>query len=145
MGRVFLDTNILVYADDLAAGEKRRKAQEILHQTISDGVAVLSTQVLQEFFVVATRKLCVDAAIVKQKLELLARLDVVVVDKELILEAIDLHRLNQISFWDALIVRCAAAAGCDTLLTEDLSAGQVLSGVRIENPFADLPDPTASP
>ncbi|MBV9947130.1 MAG: hypothetical protein JOZ69_09805, partial [Myxococcales bacterium] len=51
---------------------------------------------------------------------------------ERVLGAIDLHRLNSISFWDALIVRCASAAGCATVLTEDLNAGQVIDGVRIE-------------
>jgi predicted nucleic acid-binding protein len=63
----------------------------------------------------------------------------VIVRPELILGAIDLHRLHPLSVWDALIVASASAASCATLLTEDLGAGDVIAGVRIENPFAAAP------
>lgn len=134
-GRFFLDTNILVYADDLDAGEKRERARRILREALSSHAGVVSTQVLQEFFVIATRKLGVDAAIARRKVELLSRLDLVLVRLDLILGAIDLHRLHQLSFWDALVVKCASAAGCSRLIAEDLQHGQVLDGVRIEDPF----------
>ena len=134
-GRVFLDTSILVYADDLDAGEKRERARAILQNALTSNTGVVSTQVLQEFFVIATRKLGVEASIARRKVELLSHLDLVLVRLELILGAIDLHRLNQISFWDALVVKCAAAAGCPRLLTEDLHHGQVIDGVRVEDPF----------
>lgn len=133
--RVFLDSNVLLYADDLDAGAKRTLAQKLLHELITESRAVLSTQVLQEYFVNATRKLGVSAAIARKKVELLMQLDVVLIRPELILAAIDLHRLHGLSFWDALVVRAAAAAGCTRLLSEDLSHGQVIDGVRIENPF----------
>jgi predicted nucleic acid-binding protein len=135
--RVFVDTNLFVYADDLDAGAKRERAQQLLRELIADGRAVLSTQVLQEFFVIATRKLGVSAEIARRKVELMARLDLVQVRPELILAAIDLHRLRSLSFWDALIVRSAVAAGCARVLTEDLQHGEVIEGVRIENPFRD--------
>ena len=140
--RVFLDTNVLLYADDLDAGKKRARAQELLGQLIAESRAVLSTQVLSEFFVNATRKLGVPPAIARKKLELLMRLEVVPIRPDLILGAVDLHRLHGLSFWDALVLRSAAAAGCARLLSEDLSHGQVIDGVRIENPFADLRPPT---
>lgn len=133
--RFFLDTNILLYAADGDAGDKQARAQSILHRALTTGLGVLSTQVLQEYFVVATRKLQVGAADARRNVELLATLEVVSIDVERILGAIDLHRLNAISFWDALIVRCAATAGCRTLLSEDLQHGQVLDGVRVENPL----------
>ena len=133
--RCFFDTNVLVYADDLDAGEKTAVAQDLLQRALTEGNGVISTQVLQEFFVVTTRKLGVPAAVARRKVELLSRLDAVSIRVDLILSAIDLHRLHQISFWDALIVKCAAAAGCERLITEDLQDGQVLDGVRIENPF----------
>lgn len=133
--RAFLDTNILVYADDLDAGMKRDLARELLRDALVGRWGVLSMQVLQEFFVIATRKLDVEAALARRKVELLARFELVIVRLDLVLSAIDLHRLHQISFWDALIVKCAAAAGCRRLLTEDLHHGQVIDGVRIENPF----------
>lgn len=134
--RVFIDTNVLLYADDLDAGDKREKAHEILHQVYVDGNGVISTQVLQEFFVASTRKLGVPPDIARRKVELLARLDVVTIQPTLILDAIDLHRLHSLSFWDALILRAASASGCRRLLTEDLQSGRTIAGVQIENPFA---------
>jgi len=134
--RVFIDTNIIVYADDLDAGAKRERAREILQQVFIDGNGVVSTQVLQEFFVAATRKLAVAPEIARRKIELLARLDVVTIEPSLILAAIDLHRLHSLSFWDSLIVQSAAASGCRRLLTEDLQSGRSIAGVQVEDPFA---------
>ena len=134
--RVFVDTNVLVYADDEDGGKKRDRARALLRELVSSGRAVLSTQVLQEFFVVATKRLVLPAERARQRVEVLAQLDVVLVRPELVLAAIDLHRLHGLAFWDALVVRSASAAGCTRLLSEDLSHGQILDGVRIENPFA---------
>jgi predicted nucleic acid-binding protein len=133
--RVFLDTNVLVYADDKSAGAKRSRALALLSELVGESRAVISTQVLQEYFVVATRKLGVPADVARRKVDALSRLDVVLVRPELVLAAIDLHRLHSISFWDALIVRSAVAAGCTRVFSEDLQHDQVLDGVRIENPF----------
>lgn len=133
--RVFIDTNVLLYADDLDAGEKRETAQSLIYQAYVDGNGVVSTQVLQEFFVASTRKLGVPADIARRKVELLARLDVVTIEPGLILDAIDLHRLHALSFWDALIVRAASASGCQRLFTEDMQSGQTIASVKIENPF----------
>ena len=137
--RVFIDTNVLIYADDLDAGAKRDVARNALRQVLGSRAfaAVLSTQVLQEFFVVATRKLGVAPAVARRKIELLCRYDVVTVQPDLILGAIDLTRLQPISFWDALIVKTAHAAGCGRILTEDLNHGDTIDGVRIENPFLE--------
>ena len=96
---------------------------------------MLSTQVLQEYFVIATRKLHVEAAAARRRIELLSTLDVVEVDVPAILNAIDLHRLHAIAFWDALIVQSAAVAGCARLLTEDLQHDRTYAGVTAENPF----------
>jgi predicted nucleic acid-binding protein len=133
--RVFVDTNVLVYADDLDAGDKTQRARALLGELLREQSGVLSTQVLQEFFAVTTRKLKVDPAIARRKVELLATLDVVSIQVPHILHAIDLHRLHSVSFWDALILACAAAAGCARLWSEDLQHGAVIAGVKIENPF----------
>lgn len=135
MSRDFLDTNILVYADDLDAGERRDVARRIVRQAIETRGAVLSTQVLQEYFVVATRKLGVNVVAARRKVELLSTLETVRIETAMILEAIDLTRLHSISFWDALIVRAAATAGCRQLITEDLQHGSKVGGVTIVNPF----------
>jgi predicted nucleic acid-binding protein len=133
--RVFIDTNVLVYADDLDAGAKNATAQGLLRDVLVNGNGVLSTQVLQEFFVVATRKLGVDAETARRKIELLSTLDTVRIEVEQILAAIDLHRLHPISFCDALIITCAATGGCTRVLSEDLQHGRTIGGVTIENPF----------
>jgi predicted nucleic acid-binding protein len=134
-GSVFIDTNVLIYADDLDAEAKRDKAQRVLREAMAGGHGVLSTQVLQEFFVIATRKLGIDPEVARRKVELLSTLDVVRIELDEILAAIDLHRLHSLSFWDSLIVRCAATAGCSRLLSEDLQHGRTIAGVKIENPF----------
>lgn len=134
-GRVFLDTNILIYEDDADAGAKRNRAQQIIEAALNNGNGVLSTQVLQEYFVVATKKLGLPADVAQQKVEILATLNVIVVDVERIVEAIKLHRLYGLSCWDCLILHCAKAAGCQRLLSEDLQHGRSIEGVAIENPF----------
>lgn len=136
MTRTFLDTNVLVYAADLDAGDKRPRAREVIAQCMRDKTGVLSTQVLKEYFVVATRKLGVPADIVRRQVELYATLEVIPVTVDRILAAIDLHRLHPLSFWDALILHCAAESGSQRLYTEDLQTHRMINGVRIENPFS---------
>ena len=92
-------------------------------------------QVLQEYFATVTRKLGLDPSVARRKVELLAEFDVVAPDVSDILAAIDLHRLQQISFWDALIVRAAGQAGCVVLFSEDMQGRREVDGVRIVNPF----------
>jgi len=133
--RTFIDTNVIVYADDRAAGDKGERARALLQELMSSRTGVISLQVLQEYFVVATRKLGVPAEVARRKIELLSTFDVVRPDVTDVLSAIDLTRLHSISFWDAMIVRAAENAGCSVLLSEDLSDGEIISGVRVKNPF----------
>jgi predicted nucleic acid-binding protein len=133
--RSFIDTDILVYTDDQDSPEKQQIALDLLARAIADGTGVVSTQVLQEYYAAATRKLGVDPALARRKVELFSRLDTVQVATSLILAAIDLHRLHKLSFWDALIVRAALDAGCTVLHTEDLGSDQRIEGLRIVNPF----------
>ncbi len=136
MARRFLDTNVLVYTDDGGDRRRARLALAAVQEAIESREGVLSTQVLQEYFSVTTRKLGTDPAVARRKVQLFATLEVVQVDVELILGAVDLHRLHAISFWDALILQAAGRAGCEVLLTEDLQAGRAISGLRIVDPFA---------
>jgi predicted nucleic acid-binding protein len=96
---------------------------------------VISTQVLQEFYVASTRKLGTDPLIAKDILRTLERFETVVISPMLIREAVDCSILNHLSFWDALIIVAAESAHCETLWTEDLNHGQIIRGVRIENPL----------
>ena len=133
--RSFFDTNVLVYADDKAMPAKQRRAIELVAEHRRAGTGVLSSQVLQEYFVTVTRKLQVEAKIARRKIELLAQFDLVVPDLDDILAAIDLHRLHGFSFWDALVLRAAKQSACTVLYSEDLQPGRVIDGVQIVNPF----------
>ncbi len=134
-GRSFLDTNVLIYTDDHDAPGKQRRAIEVYERARRRRTGVVSTQVLQEYFVGATRKLGVVAAVTRRKVELFARLDLVRIDLGIILAAIDFQRLHRVSFWDALIVQAALAGGCATLLSEDMQHGRRIDGLEIVNPF----------
>lgn len=133
--RSFFDTNVLVYTDDDAAPNKKRRALDLIAEHLSAGTGVISIQILQEYFVAATRKLGIEAAVARRKAELFAEFQVVVPDAGDVLAAIDLHRLHGFSYWDALIVHCATRAGCRVLLTEDLQHGRDFNGLRVVNPF----------
>jgi predicted nucleic acid-binding protein len=136
MPRTFLDTNLLVYSDDRSDKRRARTAIEVIEAALSAGDGVVSTQVLQEYYSVTTRKLGTNPGVARRKIELYARMDVVQVDVSMIVEAIDLKRVHAMSFWDALILSAAGRGGCTTLLTEDLSAGRMIAGILIVDPFA---------
>ena len=133
--RSFFDTNVLLYTDSSDAHAKRKRALELLAEHRLARTGVVSLQVLQEYFVAATRKLRVEVDVARRKVELFANFHVVVLDLEDVLAAVDLHRLHQVSFWDALIVRAAKEGGCPKVYSEDLQHGRTIDGVRIMNPF----------
>jgi predicted nucleic acid-binding protein len=133
--RSFFDTNILVYTDDHDARRKQAKALELVEEARLGGWGVVSTQILQEYFVAATAKLRVPPEIARRKVELFGRFDLVLIDLPDILAAIDLLRLHAIGFWDALVLRAAHRAACTVLLTEDLQHGARFDGVEVRNPF----------
>ena len=138
--KLFLDTNILVYAYDSSEPAKQTTAQTLLTQGMEQENAVLSAQVLGEFFVVITRRIPMPLAAneAEQLIDLLSILPVVEIDQMLVKSAVAAHSKLQISYWDALIVCAAERAGCQKILSEDLNAGQDYRGVRVENPFAAI-------
>jgi len=131
----FLDTNVLVYTDDADAAGKQEAALDLVESASISGWGVLSTQVLQEYFAVATRKLELPADIARAKVEIFGRLNLAVVEMPTILGAIDVHRLHGVSFWDALIIVTARSAGCRILYSEDLQHGLRFDGLEVVNPF----------
>ena len=139
--RFFLDTNVLVYAADARAGEKQRRAQGVISDCREASSGVISTQVLVEFYSIITRKVGVDPLVARDMVTDLRDFEVVIMDMPLIREGIDISLLSRLSFWDGMIVAAAEWAGCQVVVTEDLNHGQVISGVRIENPFLDLGKP----
>lgn len=137
-GRVFLDANVLVYAQDAGQPEKQRKSRELIAKLADGADGVISTQVLQEFYVAATRKLRVPPLAAKGVMKTFAVFDTVQISPALIHDAVDCSILNQLSFWDSLILTAAASASCSTVLSEDLNPGQVILGVKVQNPFASM-------
>ncbi|MBA3584988.1 MAG: PIN domain-containing protein [Gemmatimonadetes bacterium] len=135
--RTFFDTNVLVYLFDEDAPANKARAQKLLEEEVSRGQAVLSTQVLQEFYVSVTRKLAepLESEMAERAVRDLAVLPLIQIDAQMILAAIRRSRDFQHSFWDALIIEAAITSGADRLFTEDLQHGQLIESVRIENPF----------
>jgi predicted nucleic acid-binding protein len=135
--KVFVDTNILVYGYDTSAGEKYSIAKKILKDLWDTGNGLISTQVLQEFFVTVTRKLAkpMDVMTAKEIVKDFLKWKTIVTNGTLILEAIDIHHKHQYSFWDSLVIVSAIEGGATTILSEDLSDMQKIKGIVIKNPF----------
>ena len=133
----FVDTNVLVYAEDRDAKTKHEVARDLLVRLWDAREGVLSVQVLQEFYVSVTRKLKkpVTSAKALDIIEEYLTWTVVENTGRLLVEAIALQQRVQLSFWDSLIVQAAIEAGCDRLYSEDLTAGQKLGSVVVVNPF----------
>ena len=133
--RSFIDSNILIYSDDADEPEKQKVALDLLKSGWNNGNAVLSTQVLQEYFSASTRKLKLPAEHAQRKIELLSHLEIASIEHQDIVRAIELHRLHSFSFWDSLIVRMAQKTACAILYSEDMQDGRKIDGVQIVNPF----------
>lgn len=136
-GSAFFDTNILVYLVDASAPAKRARAEELFDALAGDGVAVISTQVLLEFFWIATRRIPkpLTPAQARQAVSRFALLPVAVLQTATVLAAAARVETRRLALWDALIIQTALDAGCDRVLTEDMQHGATIDGVRIENPF----------
>jgi predicted nucleic acid-binding protein len=135
--KTFVDTNILVYAHDLDAGNKHLIAKEALTELWESRSGVVSTQVLQELYVTLTRKIPtpLERPIVRRIVKNYTNWEVVINDANIIIQASEIEETYKLSFWDALIVSAAYSRNIDTILTEDLNHGQYLEGILITNPF----------
>ena len=138
---VFVDTNVLVYARDAGETIKQPRALAWLHHLWRTRSGRLSYQVLQEFYVTVTRKLDPGLAPAEARADLRAFLAwrPVGVDGEMLEAAWTLEDRHSLSFWDALILAAAQAAGCERVLSEDLSDGETYGGVEVVNPFRHEP------
>jgi len=133
--RSFLDTNVLIYSVDSADSAKQTAALEVIERHARGKTGVISTQVLQEFYSAATRKLEIEPLEARRIVRDLRIFDIVQVTPEIIEDGIDCSILNTISFWDGLIVASASTAKCSEILSEDLADGQTIQGVSVRNPF----------
>ncbi len=135
--KLFIDTNIIIYAYDVTAGKKHEVARKILADLWDTGLGVISTQVLQEFFVNVVQKIPrpMDKQQAKEIVRDLLKWRVVVNTGDSIIDAIDICLRYGYSFWDSMIIEAAIKGGARVLMSEDLQDGQVVSGVTIKNPF----------
>ena len=135
----FLDTNILVYAHDTTAREKHALARDLTARLWREGGGCVSVQVLQELYVTLVRK--VEDVTPETARDLVASYTHWRLHRptgEDVVAAIDLHQKQQVSFWDAMVVRSAVKLGCERLYSEDLNAGQSIAGVEVVNPFLEV-------
>lgn len=134
-GKIFLDTNILIYSIDAKDSMKQSIAKSIV-QELSNKKGVISTQVLQEFYNVVTKKMNCPKDKAKKLLQNLSEFfEVHKNSVRDILRAVDISIKTQFSFWDSLIISAAISSDCDWLYSEDLNDGQNVDGITIKNPL----------
>ena len=135
--KIFVDTNVLVYAHDLSAGERHTKALAVIESLWETETGITSTQVLQEFYVTVTRKirnpLKPDQA--REIIRNYLAWPVQVNDPVMTIRASEIEEKCSISFWDALIVAAALRLQAQKIITEDMNHGQIIEGILVENPF----------
>jgi len=141
--KYFIDTNILVYANDNSASEKQQAAKKIILDGIRKNTIVISTQVLSEFYVTVTQKIKVTLPpeIAKKEIEFFGAIEIIEIDLRLILHAINISNKYQLSYWDSLIIAAALRSRAPVLYSEDLNHNQIVETVKIINPFITLPAP----
>ena len=135
MNKSFIDTNIIVYANDARDQEKQEIALDIVARQMKSGTGVISTQVLQEYAHVALNKLHQRQDVILRQLLLLEGFEVVQQNPVLIRRSVELKAIYQISFWDACIISAAELSKCQSIVSEDLNHGQLYSGIEMKNPF----------
>jgi len=139
-GKTFVDTNVLIYAHDIDAGPKHEIAKSVIRELWSNRAGLLSTQVLQEFYVNVTRKIASPLPKVSARAVIHSYaswcIENTLVD---ISTAFRIEDESQIGFWDALVIASAVKGGATRLISEDLNSGQTVMGVLIENPFVVIP------
>lgn len=135
--KTFVDSNVLIYAHDVDAKARHETSKNVLRELWSDRTGVLSMQVLQEFYVNVTRKIA--RPLPKDSARRVVNTYAIWCTETTPAETAHAFRIedeSRIGFWDALIVASAAKAGATRILSEDLNAGQLIVGIRVENPFA---------
>lgn len=135
--RFFLDTNVLVYANDRSDRRKYDTAKRILLEGLANENMILSTQVLGEFFVTVTRKIEVKlpAESAKKQIHLLRTAEIIPIDFDLTVRAVEFSVQEGLSYWDSLIVTTAQKSQCALLYSEDMADGRTYGSVTIRNPF----------
>jgi predicted nucleic acid-binding protein len=136
-GKVFVDSNVLIYAHDEDAGAKQQQAAQRLAELWENGLGRLSTQVLQEFYVNVTQK-------IRMPLTQSAAREVIrnyalwvesAITPSTVVRASEISEAWKVAFWDGMIFAAAEQDHAEQLLSEDLTHGQIIAGIKIINPF----------
>jgi len=135
MEKLFLDTNIIIYANDNRDRHKQDIALKLITGLMKTNKGTISTQVMQEYAYVALRKLHQEHGVIIRQLKLLESFEVVRQSPDMIRRAVEIMHSYKISFWDSCIISNAEYANCSVIYSEDLNSGQFYSGIRVENPF----------
>jgi predicted nucleic acid-binding protein len=137
--KVFLDTNILVYAHEEIPGIKHERANALVEKLWETGTGVLSTQVIQELCFNLRRRAAQPWTVdeTQSLVEDYKDWQIVVNTPDSVIAALDIEARYKISFWDALIIQAAEISGASILYSEDLSDGQTYGSVRVINPLSD--------
>jgi predicted nucleic acid-binding protein len=139
VAKIFIDTNILVYTLDTHDKIKQETARKVLKNTVENETAVISTQVLQEFYTICTTKLHLEPLRIKGYVHGYSEnLEVIQNSSAIIERGIDISIISQISFWDALVIAAADYSRCAEIITEDLNNEQIINGIKIKNPFTPV-------
>ncbi|MDA3810912.1 MAG: PIN domain-containing protein [Spirochaetaceae bacterium] len=136
MEKVFIDTNIIVYANDRRDREKQEKALQLISKLLVTDRGTISTQVLQEYASVALSKLHQEHEIILRQIKLLESFEVIRQSPDMIRRALEIKHSYKIGFWDSCIISNAEFANCSIIYSEDLNGGQYYSGIKIVDPFA---------
>ncbi|MFB8280958.1 PIN domain-containing protein [Nocardia colli] len=137
--RVFIDTNILLYAYEAGDNKRSAIARAVLADLWERNAGLLSTQVLQEFYSVATRKFNppLSPAEARRVIALYSEWCARDTDPLIVMNASFLAEQHTVSWWDALIIEAACQSGAKCLLSEDLQHGRDFLGLEVRNPFLE--------
>ena len=136
MSKAFIDTNVVVYANDAADTAKQNTAISLITRALTGSWGVVSTQVMMEYVAVASNRLGQPRDAVTRQTFVLERLEVVPVSPEIIRNGLEFAAQYQLSFPDGVILAAAHAGRCDVLYSEDFAAGRRYAGIEARNPFA---------
>ncbi len=133
--RVFLDTNVIVYAHDFDEPRKRKVATDILFRALRSRHGVISAQVMGESFVSFVKKVGLTSEEAAAEVRQLAQFRVVELSASLVLRGLEIKASFGLSYWDSLIIAAAERASCPVVFSEDLNDGQQYGTVAVVNPF----------
>jgi predicted nucleic acid-binding protein len=135
--KYFVDTSILMYAQDRSAGLKHERARQLIERLWVSGQGVLSTQVLQELCIHLRRKIARPLPVeeVRRLIQDYLSWEVVVNSPESVIQALEIEVRYKTSFWDALVLQAAETSGAAVLYSEDLAAGKKYGPIQVVNPL----------